>query len=283
MGSVRNYMQRKALERLPNPVLDVIGKAILRGVDAAVDQRWEAALDRAAKADGDTLDDRVQSAASAFSREITSVGAATGAAAAVPGLGTASAVSILAAEVGWFAFRATDLIMTVGALYGHTNSTPEERRAWVLSVLAFGEEAAEEFAELLKGVNSDVTVRTGKVGTVMAGVLQGDVVTVDALRRINTTLAAQVASRYGSRKGAAWLGRLLPFGIGAVVGGTANWALVRGLRHQTITFFDGYHLVVPPPPPRAEDVRDEVAIAELPPPTAPPPADAPPLEGLIDE
>ncbi|MEM9614138.1 MAG: EcsC family protein [Actinomycetota bacterium] len=248
---IKSYVQRKALERLPAPVLDAAGKAVLKAVDSAVEQRWEDALERAANAAGETIDERVKSVHKSFSRELTGIGAATGAAAAFPGLGTASAVSILAGEVGWFAFRATDLVMTLGAVYGHTDATVEERRAWVLSVLAFGDKAAEEFAVLLQGVSRDTAIRSGKVGAVVAGMLQGDVATVDALRRINTTLAAQVMSRYGSRKGIAFIGKLLPFGVGAVVGGGANWALTRALSHQTRKFFDGYHLVVVPPPPAA--------------------------------
>lgn len=247
--AVKSYLQRKALERVPAPVLDAVGKAILKAVDAAVEGRWDVALTRAERATGDSIDARVKSITTSFSRELTGLGAATGMAAAVPGLGTASAISILTAEVGWFAFRATDLVMTIGAVYGHTDATVEERRAWVLSVLAFGEQAAEEFSELLHGISNDVTIRSGQVGAVVAGVLQGDVATVDALRRINTTLAAHVASRYGSRKGVAFLGKLLPFGVGAVVGGGANWALSRGLTYQTRKFFDHYHLVVVPPPP----------------------------------
>ncbi len=259
---IKSYVQRKALERLPAPVLDAAGKAVLKAVDSAVEQRWADALERAERAEGDTIEERLKSVHKSFSRELTGVGAATGAAAAFPGLGTASAVSILVGEVGWFAFRATDLVMTVGAVYGHTNATVEERRAWVLSVLAFGEKAAEEFAELVHGVSRDAAVRSGTVGAVVAGMLQGDIATVDALRRINTTLAAQVMSRYGSRKGIAFVGKLLPFGVGAVIGGGANWALTRALSGQTRKFFDGYHLVIVPPPPGA-----------LPP---PPPAALPP-------
>lgn len=235
---------------LPSPLLGVVGKAILKGVDVAVEQRWERAVERAAEAEGDTLDDRLRSVSRRFRHELTSLGAATGAAAAVPGIGTTGALSMMAAEVGWFALRATDLIMTIGAVYGRIESSPEERRAWVLSVLAFGEQAAEEFAQLLHGLDRDSTIRGGQVGAAMVGVLQGDVATVDALRRVNSALAAKVAGKYGFRRGPAVIGKLIPFGIGAVIGGSANWALSRALSAQARKFFDGYHLLVVPPPPK---------------------------------
>lgn len=251
MGTVKSYVQRKALERAPAPVLEAAGKAIVKAVDRAVEARWDQALARAEAAEGETLDERLRSVSKAFSLELTTLGAATGAAAAAPGLGTAGAVSMLVAEVSWFGLRATDQIMTVGALYGRVDSTAEERRAWVLSVLAFGEQAAEEFANLLGEVDRSVTVRSGKVGAVLAGIMQGDAATVDTLRRINSALAARVVAKYSSRKGIAALGKLLPFGIGAVIGGSANWVLSRALTAQSRRFFDGYHLLVTPPPPRS--------------------------------
>lgn len=221
MGLLKGYLQRKAVDRVPAPVLDAVGKAVLKGVDRAVEQRWDRALARADEADGATIDERIDAVSTAFSREFVSLGMATGATAAVPGLGTASALSLLTAEVGWFAFRATDLIMTAGAINGLVESSADERRAWVLAVLAFGDEAPEEFAELVSGVE-----------------------TREALRTINATLAATVATKYGSRQGLTALGRLLPFGIGAVVGGSANWAMARALLTQARRFFEDYDRLV---------------------------------------
>jgi hypothetical protein len=249
VGIVKSYVQRKALDRVPAPILDAAGRAIVTAVDRAVEHRWDRALARAEGASGEVLDERLKSVTKTLSREMVSLGAATGAAAAAPGLGTASALSMMVAEVGWFGLRATDQIMTIGALYGRVDSTPEERRAWVLSVLAFGEQAADEFAALLGEVDHEMTIRSGKVGAVVAGIMQGDKATVDTLRRINTMLASKVVAKYGSRRGVLTLSRLLPFGIGAAIGGGANWALSRALTTQARRFFDGYHLLVTPPPP----------------------------------
>ena len=58
---------------------------------------------------------------------------------------------------------------------------------------------------------------------------------------------------------------LLPFGIGAAVGGTANWALSRALTSQTRRFFDGYHLLVPPPPPPSLSPPPSINGSTLPP------------------
>jgi hypothetical protein len=250
VSRTRSYIQRKAAERIPAPLLDAAGKAVLRGVDRAVELRWERAKARAAEAEGDTVQARVRSVTRSFSRELTSLGAATGAAAAAPGLGTVSAASILVAELAWFAFRATDLIITIGAVHGRFDASVEERRAWVLSILAFGERAADEFAALVGEVDQSVTVGGERVGALMAGVVGGDAATVDALRRINAELATRVVAKYGSRRGVITVGKLLPFGIGAVVGGSTNWALARAVSTQSVQFFAVYHLLATPPPPR---------------------------------
>ncbi len=207
-----------------------MGKAVLVAVDKAVEDRWERAVRVAAEAEGDTADERIRSISKSFRRELGAMGAASGAVAAAPGLGTAAAASALAADLGWFAMRATDLIMTIGAVHGHTESTVEERRAWVLAVLAFGGDAAEEFAGLIEAVEIEILPDGDRFREGLgraAGLAGSDALTVDSLRRINSNLATKVAARYGSRRGAVALGKLLPFGIGAVWGGASTWALIR--------------------------------------------------------
>ncbi len=283
----KRHLEKRAIEHLPGPALNAIGKAVLVVVDKAVEDRWERALRAAANAEGDTVDERVSSVLKSFRRELTTVGAATGAVAAAPALGTTAAASALIADLGWFGMRATDLIMTVGALHGHTEPTAEERRAWVLAVLAFGEEAASQFTTLVREI--DASLATGEQVTARAaGMVGGDAATLDALRRINSSLASQVLKKYGTRRSILAVGKLLPFGIGAVVGGGANYAFVRVVGRQADRFFRSTLLLpsaphaagdggssrprwlrsVPdpeptPPPPGPESVRDPSPDARL--------------------
>ena len=245
MSKTKGYLQRKALEKVPGPALDTVGKAVLKAVDKAVESRWDNALEIAAEAQGNTVDERVKSILKRFKRELTVVGAATGAVAAAPALGTAAAASALAADMAWFGMRATDLIMAIGAVHGHVESTMEERRAWVLAVLAFGEESAEQFSDLLRDVNGALVPATDNLGDKAASLLGGDAVTIEALRRINTSLASQVATKYGTRRSALAIGKLLPFGIGAVVGGTANYSFVRIVGKQATEFFKQAMVALP--------------------------------------
>ncbi len=249
MSKSKRYLGRKVAGRLPAPALDLVGKAMLQGVDKAVGDRWDRALRVAAEAEGDTVEKRVRSINRRFRRELTTMGAATGAVAASPGLGTSAAAATLLADLAWFAVRAADLVMTIGAANGRTVATVDERRAWVLSVLAFGEDAADEFSALLFEVDAGAIAGGDRVAGRLAGIVGGDVASLDALRSLNARLAANVVAKYGSRRSLLAVGKVLPFGVGAVVGGSANYSLIRVVGFHAQRFFARAGVLLPPPPP----------------------------------
>jgi hypothetical protein len=241
VGFGKKYIEKKAVERVPTPLLDAAGKALIEGVNRAVDTRWDRALETAANAPG--LDPKAKSKAlaSPIRKRLTALGAAAGATAAAPGVGTSVAVSTLVAELGVVALKTTDLVMAIGAAHGHTDASAEERRAWVLAVLAFGDDAAEEFATLARDMGLRVT--DGRALDIANEALVGgggQMATIDALRRINTTLVSQVLKKWGTRRGAATVGKLLPFGVGAAVGGSANFMMIREFAKQADRFFTNY-------------------------------------------
>ena len=242
MGFARKYIEKKATDRIPTPVLDVAGKALIEGIDRAVESRWDEAKEVALEtAPGASAEVKSRMIAAPIKKKMTALGAAAGATAAAPGVGTTAAVGALVAELGVVALQLTDMVMAIGAAYGHTDASAEERRAWVLSVLAFGDDAAEEFTSLAR----DIGLKLGdnqavEMATEAIEGGAGQVVTIDALRRINSALVAQVLRKWGARKGAATLGKLLPFGIGAAVGGSANYVMLRELATQADTFFRTY-------------------------------------------
>lgn len=243
MSKITNLLQKKMVENVPGPALDAVGKALLKAVDLAVERRWDDALDIAAEADGDTPEAKTSAIISRFKKELALVGAATGAIAAAPVVGTVTAAGVLTADMAWFGMRATDLIMAIGAANGRTEATDVERRAWVLAVLAFGEQSAEKFASLLGEVGGAAAAEGLSHRAV--GVVGGDALTLDALRRINTDLAGQVVAKYGTRRSVLAIGKLLPFGVGAVVGGTANYGFVHIVGGQAKKFFEETARVLP--------------------------------------
>ena len=58
-----------------------------------------------------------------------------------------------------------------------------------------------------------------------------------ALRALNRGLGRTVVTKYGSTRGAIALGRLLPFGVGAAIGGGLNYATVRVIARRADRFF----------------------------------------------
>lgn len=201
------------------------GSLALRAVDAAVDSRWPAAVSRASASTDLERDQRVRQATRSFARELAVVGAAAGGTAAVPGVGTGVAVAVSAGEFTVSITRTADLILTIGAIHGLTNASIEERRAWVLSILLFGDSASKGFTklagELGKGLGSKATAA----------------IPTETLKAINKTLGRTILTKYGTKRGVIAIGRVLPFGIGAAVGGTANLVLTLAIGRHAATFF----------------------------------------------
>lgn len=212
-----------------------LGSVLLDAVDRAANNRWEPAQRRAAATRGATVEERAQAATRAFARELGMAGAATGGAAALPGVGTATAMAATAADLGWFTLRVADLILTIAALHGHDQSSVEERRAWIMSVLAFGEGSTAGFARV-----------AGEVGHKLGGRAL-DRIPPGVLRAVNRSLGRRLTTRFGARRGAITLGRVLPFGIGAAVGGSANYLSVQAIGRHAHAFFADLPCGLPPP------------------------------------
>lgn len=206
------------------------GEVMLQAVDRAVERRWDQAVLVATEVTGG-VDERVAEITRAYVRDMTAVGAAAGAAAAVPGAGAVALVGTAALELGWFATRTGDLILAIAAVHGHTSASVEERRAWVLAVLAFGDTAPAGFARV-----------AGEVGKGL-GRRATDRIPAETLRMINRKLGRTIVTKYGTKRGAVALGRALPFGIGAAIGGGANYAFARAIARQATVFFRA----LPPP------------------------------------
>jgi hypothetical protein len=169
---------------------------------------------------------------------VVGIGGASGAAAAVPGTGTAASLASGAAEVTAFVSATALYVLTLAELHGVPVSDPEVRRALVVSVM-IGEAgiAAVEGGEALADKHW---------AHVLARATPRDKVTL-----VNSYLARRFVRRLGTRQGALLVGRALPLGIGAAVGAGGNAALARGAIATARKAFG------PPPaafPPRVIDV-----------------------------
>lgn len=204
---------------------DKVGHVVMSAVDNAVESGWGKAQVRAGTITGETIDARVKSYVKSVARELATTGAAVGGTAAAPGVGTAVAVVASVVDIAYVTKRSCDMMLVIAALHGHEAATVEERKMWLLTVLAFGDTASATFAK--------IAAEAGKgLGRKAVGAIPAK-----SLLQINRVIGRTILTKYGTKRGAVALGRLLPFGFGAAIGGTANYVTTRTLARHTNKFF----------------------------------------------
>jgi hypothetical protein len=142
---------------------------------------------------------------------VTATGAAVGSAAAFPGIGTLAALSAVAGETVVFLEATAVYVLALAEVYGIPADHRERRRALVLTVLV-GEESKHAVADLIgPGRTSGAWISDGAAQLPLPAVSQ-----------LNSRLLRYFVKRYTLKRGAIMFGKLLPVGIGAVVGGVGN-------------------------------------------------------------
>jgi hypothetical protein len=138
-------------------------------------------------------------------------GAAVGSAAAFPGIGTLAAMSAVAGETVVFLEATAVYVLAVAEVHGIPADHRERRRALVLAVLV-GEDSKHAIADLIgPGRTSGSWLADGAA-----------TLPLPAVSQLNSRLLKYFVKRYALKRGAIAFGKLLPVGIGAVVGGVGN-------------------------------------------------------------
>jgi hypothetical protein len=160
---------------------------------------------------------------------LTGTGAAVGATAAAPGVGTGVAVALSAGEALSSLELSALYALSIAEVHGVRIDEVERRRTIVMGILLGGSGSA---------TITSVAERTGQHWgrQVVAKV------PAETLRRINRILGRHFITKYGTKQGIIVLGRVAPFGIGAVIGGGANAALA------ALAVRAGRRAFGPPPP-----------------------------------
>lgn len=138
-------------------------------------------------------------------------GAAVGSAAAFPGIGTLAAMSAVAGETVVFLEATAVFVLAVAEAHGIPAEHRERRRALVLAVLV-GDDSKHAVADLLgAGRTSGAWLSDGAA-----------TLPLPAVSQLNNRLLRFFVKKYTLKRGAIAFGKLLPVGIGAVVGGVGN-------------------------------------------------------------
>lgn len=138
-------------------------------------------------------------------------GAAVGSTAAFPGIGTLVAMSAVAGETVMFLEATAVYVLAVAEVHGIPAEHRERRRALVLAVLV-GDDGKHAVSDLLgPGRTSGAWLADGAA-----------TLPLPAVSQLNSRLLRYFVKRYTLKRGAIAFGKLLPVGIGAVVGGVGN-------------------------------------------------------------
>ncbi|NII39934.1 hypothetical protein E9228_000553 [Curtobacterium flaccumfaciens] len=182
---------------------------------------------------------------------VTSGGAAVGASAVIPGVGMIASLGLSGAETVGFLEASALFAQSVTEVHGITVEDPERARALVMAMMlgAPGTQLVKQLAGQAGG---------GQARSAFWGELVTSSLPKSAVSGIGGKLRASFVKRFLTRQGTSILGRAIPFGIGAVVGGLGNHALGRKVVQSSRTAFGpppAHFTVVLPPQGRPESTE----------------------------
>lgn len=160
---------------------------------------------------------------------VTVSGGAVGATASIPGVGTITAISALGADTALFIEASALLALATAEVYGISPDESERRRALVLSV-AMGEEGVAALGKVAGVRGTDAIAR-----------LSGNALSVKRLTSLNRMLTNKLVKKFALRRAPVLVGKLIPGGIGAAIGGAGNRAL------GTLVLRNAHEAFGPPP------------------------------------
>lgn len=170
---------------------------------------------------------------------VTGGGAAIGATAIIPGLGTVASLSISAAATVVFLESTALYAQSVAELHGVRLQDPDRAGIMVMAIML-----GEEGTALVEGLTSHA-LGTGRTPMQAWGTTLGKSVPLSVVKGMGARIQKAFLRRLLVREGGAMLGRAMPFGIGAVVGGTGNLLMGRAVVAATRRAFGPAPLAFP--------------------------------------
>ena len=161
---------------------------------------------------------------------VTAGGGGVGAAAAIPGVGTLAALGIASAETVGFLEATALYAHSLAELHGVTLRDPDRARALVLTLLL-----GDEGITLLRQISQQAG------GGASRSSFWGELVSSSLPRQLVGPLAGQLKDMFirkaAKTGGASVVSKAIPFGVGAVLGGSGNYVMARRVVARSRTAF----------------------------------------------
>ncbi|WP_205649327.1 hypothetical protein [Agromyces sp. LHK192] len=170
---------------------------------------------------------------------VTTGGAAVGATAVIPGIGTGVTLALSGVETAGFLEATALFAQSVAEVHGIPVENPERARALVMTLMlgSEGSDLVRQFAAQATGTGIARSAYWGELVTnTVPKAVMGTL--VDALRRT-------FVKQFAVRGGVGWLGKALPFGVGAAIGGIGNHVLARRVLAQSRLAFGQAPMLLP--------------------------------------
>lgn len=147
---------------------------------------------------------------------VTAGGAASGAAAVVPGVGTVASIGISGAETVAFLEASALFAQSAAEVHGVAVTEPERASTMVMALMLgpSGGKLVEQFTGEVRG--------TGKPRSEYWGQVVADRMPTKLLKPLADRVRRTFLKRFVARQGGSIVLRAVPFGIGAVIGGAGN-------------------------------------------------------------
>lgn len=191
---------------------------------------------------------------------VTTGGALVGASAVIPAVGIGASLALSTVETGGFLEASALFAQSVTEVHGIAVDDPDRARTLVMTLIL-----GTAGSDLVKQLASQAT-GGGPVRTKFWGELVTKSLPQAAMGQIADRLKKTFVKRFALTQGTNVIGRVIPFGIGAVVGGTGNNLLGRQIVRSSREAFREAPAEFPaalalrvraprePKPPRAERV-----------------------------
>ncbi|NVM94979.1 hypothetical protein [Arthrobacter wenxiniae] len=150
-------------------------------------------------------------------------GAAVGATAIIPGVGTVAALSISAAATVVFLEATALYAQSVAELHGVRLADPERAQLTVMAIIL-----GDEGTAMLAGLTGHA-LGNGKTPMQAWGRTVSKSMPISAVKGLIASMQKKFLKRVAVRGGASMVGRALPFGMGAAVGGVGNYMMGRAV------------------------------------------------------